>query len=754
REPDRRGSIARASNDQQPDRRGSIARASNDQRIDRRGSITQASENRPSSRRLSQAENSPSSRRLSQAENSPILNRPSSRRLSQVENSQSNLNRSSSRRDSNAPKLTLSPAPNEATSNVYRGWLYKEGQNIRNWKRRYFVLSNDHIAYYAKQGENAKGEGRVLEVAVNTQKTCSLLLRLDSERILRIAADSQEEIDRWYAALRGCLKTQQHLDKKIKSSIRYSGYLFKKGQNVKSWRRRYFVLMGFNQLGYSDKEGDAPKGYDKAVDVCVNAKKPFCIYIHMESGRRMSVAAESQAEIDKWYSILSQVAAAVAQSESRPQSQDNDEERSIHTNHKGWLQKEGKTLKTWKRRYFTLHGRLLVYRKAITTDPIGQGFVTSYTEGVGRAFAIDIHFETGRVLRVAANSERDRNQWMAALSTSMKSKVDLVKPTDAVSLRSNAITLQPPNQEPANVEGWMEWENARTYFVLENAELGFYANKGGLRLGRGTFKDMRVENFRDFIMTIVFQDAKPIRVKAESGGDLNMWRNAFTALLQAAKKPVVRGAKGYLMKEGKNVKSWKRRYFLLKGRNISYFKSEAMDNELGGGLLVHVKANPSKELSLILILENGRLLVVAAHSDNEFVLWFKAFKLALTDSPPTNAPEEVPEKQNMDDGDDEDEYQCDDDDDIYKTNCSYASFAPESDDDIFNTNGSSLNDDDDDDIYKTNSTDIYKTNASGFEDFDHDDEDADSSDEEVQVKEKHYDSDGLSSLSSLSDFED
>jgi hypothetical protein len=32
---------------------------------------------------------------------------------------------------------------------VQQGWLTKQGRIVKNWKRRYFVLSNDKLVYYA-----------------------------------------------------------------------------------------------------------------------------------------------------------------------------------------------------------------------------------------------------------------------------------------------------------------------------------------------------------------------------------------------------------------------------------------------------------------------------------------------------------------------------------------------------------------------------------------------------------------------------
>ena len=47
---------------------------------------------------------------------------------------------------------------------IMKGFLYKQGQEFKSWKRRYFVLDKGHLSYYEKElkeppfGLNKKGE--------------------------------------------------------------------------------------------------------------------------------------------------------------------------------------------------------------------------------------------------------------------------------------------------------------------------------------------------------------------------------------------------------------------------------------------------------------------------------------------------------------------------------------------------------------------------------------------------------------------
>ncbi|RQM12632.1 hypothetical protein B5M09_003280 [Aphanomyces astaci] len=629
---------------------------------------------------------------------------------------------------------------------VLRGWLYKEGQHVRNWKRRYFVLTGDHLAYYGKQGEAAKGDGRVVEVALNPQRAFGLLVRLDSDRILRVAAESEDDMERWQSGLRAALKNQEYLERRISSSVRYAGYLHKKGSNIKTWHRRWFMLTGLNQLGYCDNEGDTPKGYGKVLDVCANLKRAHCLYIHLDSGRRLSVAADSQDDIDGWFAVLSKVAAAVAQ--TCPSPVVNTPTSCAH--HRGWLQKEGLAIKSWKRRYFTLHGRMLVYYKDMEDGghAVGQGLVDAAAEGTSRPFAIDIHFETGRVLRVAANSERDRAAWLAALRRDHQTGGGA----------GPSLLAAPSATGP--LEGWLEWEGARTFFTLTGSrDVTWFANPNGLVLGKGTLQDMRVENFQDFVMHLVFANAASIRVKAETTDELAMWRQGMTMAIKGRQAGVHSSAgtttsltsaafsrrtscmmtqEGWMLKQGKQVKSWKRRYFVVHGTDLAYYKDELRGTVLGQGTFVHVKPNPDKPWSLVIILNTGRLLVVALSSEHDEATWLHALQSAL--QPP-------PDSQSLEPH--------------ISVAAVAAQVAPVA------RRGDRTNDNEGDKV-----EDIYNTHLSStdsleyFDDNDFEDElDSDmgdngsmsSSDMDGRAAKGttgDYDSDGLSSLSSMSDFED
>ncbi|KDO23053.1 hypothetical protein SPRG_11900 [Saprolegnia parasitica CBS 223.65] len=368
---------------------------------------------------------------------------------------------------------------------IQRGWLYKEGQRVRNWKRRFFVLTGDHVAYFAKQGENPKGEGRVCGVSLDMHKPLGMLLQLDAnDRVLRVAAETNDALARWHAAFTACVRTLP--------KPRLCGYLLKKGRTVKAWRKRYFSIDGVsNQLSYSDADGAPPKGFGHVVDVCVNTKRPFALYIHLASGRRLAVAGSTQAEADTWLAVLEDIAADVPM-------------QCVDGSHMGWLQKEGSGVKSWKRRFFTLHGRSLVYRKSLDSAPLGDGVVTAATPGTARAFAIDIALASGRVLVVAANSARDRELWLSALAV----------------VTGHVLVLD-----------GVAW--TRRFAVLEGPTLCIY-DSDQMTAGVMQGDVMHVSDDASWSAEVTLSSGRQVVLAADGDATIDAWRTALRAAMTAA----------------------------------------------------------------------------------------------------------------------------------------------------------------------------------------------------------------------------
>ncbi|KAE9047223.1 hypothetical protein PR003_g1181 [Phytophthora rubi] len=79
---------------------------------------------------------------------------------------------------------------------------------------------------------------------------------------------------------------------------------------------------------------------------------------------------------------------------------------------------------------------------------------------------------------------------------------------------------------------------------------------------------------------------------------------------------------GWLKKEGARVKSWKRRYFVLRGNALSYFNSEDTGAAAKGyGHVRAVEVNGTVKNGLDIKFDNGRVLRVSARNSGEMEVW-------------------------------------------------------------------------------------------------------------------------------------
>ncbi|ETW07396.1 hypothetical protein H310_01921 [Aphanomyces invadans] len=90
------------------------------------------------------------------------------------------------------------------------------------------------------------------------------------------------------------------------------------------------------------------------------------------------------------------------------------------------------------------------------------------------------------------------------------------------------------------------------------------------------------------------------------------------------------GCFGWLAKEGGRVKNWKRRYFSLQGRSLTYFDNANMTGAAkGNGQVCGVRINKDKPLSIDVNFEKGRVLRVTADNKDDFEKWWMCLNAAV-----------------------------------------------------------------------------------------------------------------------------
>lgn len=214
-----------------------------------------------------------------------------------------------------------------------QGFMSKQGNSYKSWKRRYFVLVEDNLSYYKSPGD-ATPLGVIqlmLSNVVDTQGEKSNTFKLVTpSRTYYFEADSSPEVSSWVEAIKGaCAKlaagTQSQTTPGVgTSSMRsggsmirsgtlptqtaafqeISGYLKKQGNSIrKDWKRRWFVLKPESLHYYKNKDDPRPVGCIHllacSVKTAAQVGGRHCFEIATPN-RSYYAIAENAEEMNKW----------------------------------------------------------------------------------------------------------------------------------------------------------------------------------------------------------------------------------------------------------------------------------------------------------------------------------------------------------------------------------------------------------------------------------------------------------------------
>ncbi|KAJ8515473.1 hypothetical protein ON010_g18555 [Phytophthora cinnamomi] len=208
--------------------------------------------------------------------------------------------------------------------------------------------------------------------------------------------------------------------------------------------------------------------------------------------------------------------------------------------------------------------------------------------------------------------------------------------------------------------GWLRKEGARVrslkrrYFMADGNKLYYFEQIGEAPRGNGIVKSAipndTYPNCLDFNLT----SGRTLRVVAESPDEIRSWlehfnecnpagdgteerRSALERLSLGAgpedtASSVTESGTGWLLKKGKNFKTWKRRFFKLEGKQFSY--SSAPDAPaLGRGVVDHVAIGNARPFCLDVRFQNGRVMQVVASNESEMVAWNRLLQAAVLSEP-------------------------------------------------------------------------------------------------------------------------
>lgn len=101
----------------------------------------------------------------------------------------------------------VTPLPDFGSDKItHVGWLEKEGQHFKTWKKRYFVLEENVLSYTAQIGSPSLGKARVIAARRDLSRPNTLVVMMEGGRELKIGGKTEAEIHEWHKAMRRAIQ--------------------------------------------------------------------------------------------------------------------------------------------------------------------------------------------------------------------------------------------------------------------------------------------------------------------------------------------------------------------------------------------------------------------------------------------------------------------------------------------------------------------------------------------------------------------
>lgn len=262
----------------------------------------------------------------------------------------------------------------------------------------------------------------------------------------------------------------------------------------------------------------------------------------------------------------------------------------------GWLWKKGSSFKTWKKRFFLLHGRALTYYTqccVIASDALGTQCLDMPAKGGLRVASVELTSETkyglkvtsssGRVLFIQAGDQGARMQWLEVLDEAPRKKFL------ESSLRGTTISEYPFSSSRSNTP--LDFTNSSTSSSSSSSQDG-----GGSAA------------------TPSFQSSQSTMSSSEGEEEFS----------SASDK------RGWLQLRSGVLHSWKKRYVTLLDGNITITSHRRSRRPQDKSYAVIACGPFSGHANAFCVrLDRNKELYMSAASETEAEAWIEAFKNCL-----------------------------------------------------------------------------------------------------------------------------
>eukprot|EP01104_Vermistella_antarctica_P011392 TRINITY_DN3174_c0_g1_i2.p1 TRINITY_DN3174_c0_g1~~TRINITY_DN3174_c0_g1_i2.p1 ORF type:complete len:1492 (-),score=397.22 TRINITY_DN3174_c0_g1_i2:2283-6758(-) len=417
------------------------------------------------------------------------------------------------------------------------------------------------------------------------------------------------------------------------SSLR--GYLLKRGEHVKSWKRRFFVMQAHYMLYFRSDTDSMPLGEihleNSRFRLCEPGDYGSALHFEVVSPTRIWVLqANSADEREQWYHAMKQAKAAYWKANqksplgvpslqrttsSSPVSHHFSKSQSAAPEREGYLMKQGGNRKNWKKRWFMLKaGRLFYFKSAQESEPLGIISLVEATvvapQSKGHNVSQERHptefkiVTRTRVYFLRADDKIDMFDWIRAVESS-KGDGEAGLP----SARPLACPDSPMSTNNNNTN------NASPLATAEPPISPRFGTVAGLEISAGGIdSSIWGSKIDDSVW----------------GSKSNTDVGAAAAASSSSSCSSSPDKEGFLFKQGMQVKSWKRRWFRLRGNLLLYYKTPEWPEPAGviplEGCSVIISEDTLKRTHCFQINTRFRTYFLVARDQFEMAGWMEAVK--------------------------------------------------------------------------------------------------------------------------------
>ncbi|KAG2782543.1 hypothetical protein PC129_g11994 [Phytophthora cactorum] len=533
-----------------------------------------------------------------------------------------------------------------ATNRIKRGWLYEQGDVTSSWKLQYFVLNGNTLHHCKHVNGTSETLGSVSSVTRNHETTGSLCIQFEDGSTLNVYGETKADTDAWYAALckaswssaenppEGMSVSNQEEEVESHEDNGFRGWLLKKGQNFKTWKRRYFVLES-SRLVYSTTADSEVLGSGVVFDVDVGDLRPFCLSIRFQNGRLLHVVAPTAEAFSKWFDVLrraSNLAESFLSQSNGKVVFDEEFDNDINENAND-------------------------VDVEFTEEDLAE-YEMSLRDGEGASLWIAAMQNKPEYDALSSSASEQGDQEVAVEEHNSTELFPRASEAPSASLNGSQGCVGWLKKEGGNVKSWK-----RRYFTLYGSKLSYYKSDKGSLLR--SFCAVNIEPHPSISLGLIVSTVggRKLVMQADSKDEFDRWLGAIHGAVAGdneRKSTVVEAPtmnvamenrssedlkafvshSGWLQKEGQRFKTWKRRYFTLKNSALIYY-SEIGGVARGHGMVKGALQDTTKPLTLVIEFLSGKTMRVTAASETEMNSWLQALSRGRASSSTTTAVSDI-----------------------------------------------------------------------------------------------------------------